>query len=188
MEVSVEPAVEAAHFAHEVVVSELWAEISSMKEQRDLAGLFDVRAHRRIRQGSIHTLCNEKKTRITTRHANGESERPPVRDVSKNDSPPEFATGGILFRIEPALGSLRALTVLQADTYDDHRDVTSGNIEHGVRHEDSTFRTRRVLLLPNASNGHERARAAVPDDRNWLKSTSTPGDCHPGVSTARPRS
>jgi glycogen debranching enzyme len=33
-----------------------------------------------------------------------------------------------------ALGSLRALAALQADSYDDHRDMQPGKIEHEVRH------------------------------------------------------
>ncbi len=73
--------------------------------ESDFADLFDVKAHRRIRRGSAHTLCDERRNRITTRYANGGFERSLVLEVSKNDSPPEFANGGILFRIELAPAS-----------------------------------------------------------------------------------
>jgi glycogen debranching enzyme len=33
-----------------------------------------------------------------------------------------------------ALGSLKALAALQVDSYDDHRDMQPGKIEHEVRH------------------------------------------------------
>ena len=68
--------------------------------ESDFADLFDVKAHRRVRRGSIHSLWDEETGRLTTRYTNGVFERSLVLEVSNNDSPPEFANGGMLFRVE----------------------------------------------------------------------------------------
>ena len=70
--------------------------------ESDFADLFDVKAHRRIRRGAIHSVWDEEKQRLITRYVNGDFERSLVVEVAKNDSPPEFANGGILFRLELA--------------------------------------------------------------------------------------
>jgi len=68
--------------------------------ETDFADIFDVKAHRRIRRGIIHSFWDEEKSRLTTRYTNGTFERALVLEVADNDSPPQFANGGILFRIE----------------------------------------------------------------------------------------
>jgi len=73
--------------------------------ESDFADLFDVKAHRRVRRGSIHSFWDEENERLTTRYANGAFERSFVLEVANNDSPPEFANGGILFRVELAPAS-----------------------------------------------------------------------------------
>ena len=73
--------------------------------ESDFSDLFDVKAHRRVRRGSIHSTWDEENQRLTTRYANGAFERSLVLEVANNDSPPEFANGGILFRIELAPAS-----------------------------------------------------------------------------------
>jgi glycogen debranching enzyme len=70
--------------------------------ESDFADLFDVKAHRRIRRGSIHSSWDEEEGRLTTRYENGTFERSLVLEVANHDSPPEFANGGILFRVERA--------------------------------------------------------------------------------------
>jgi glycogen debranching enzyme len=70
--------------------------------ESDFADLFDVKAHRRVRRGSLHSSWDEEAKRLTTRYRNGEFDRSLVLEVAKNDSPPEFANGGILFRVELA--------------------------------------------------------------------------------------
>jgi len=73
--------------------------------ESDFADLFDVKAHRRIRRGSIHSSWDEEEGRLTTRYENATFERSLVLEVANHDSPPEFANGGILFRVELAAAS-----------------------------------------------------------------------------------
>ncbi|MFI5783296.1 glycogen debranching N-terminal domain-containing protein [Nocardia sp. NPDC051570] len=70
--------------------------------ESDFADIFDVKARRRVRRGSIHSFWDDDKGRLTTRYVNGVFERSLVLEVANNDSPPAFANGGILFRIELA--------------------------------------------------------------------------------------
>ena len=84
----------------DVVVFDLEVSIES-----DFADLFDVKAHRRVRRGSIHSFWDEENGRLATHYTNGAFERSLVLEVTKNDSPPEFANGGILFRVELAPAS-----------------------------------------------------------------------------------
>ncbi|MHB1583451.1 MAG: amylo-alpha-1,6-glucosidase [Acidimicrobiales bacterium] len=130
--------------------------------ESDFADLFDVKAHRRIRRGSIHTLCDERRDRITTRYANGAFERSLVVEVAKNDSPPEFANGGILFRIElvPA-SSWHCCLYWMA--------VIDGN-ERRV--------TRPCHQLLEADSQHEVAR------RHWVDKATVFETSNPGVTVA----
>ena len=73
-----------------------------MSIESDFADLFDVKGRRRVRRGSIHSLWDEENRRLTTRYANSPFERSLVLEVANNNSPPEFANGGILFRVELA--------------------------------------------------------------------------------------
>ncbi|NNN19723.1 MAG: amylo-alpha-1,6-glucosidase [Acidimicrobiaceae bacterium] len=74
--------------------------------ESDFADIFDVKAHHRIRRGSIRSIWDEENRRLTTSYNNGEFERSLVLEVTNNDSPPEFANGGIVFRIVvPPAGS-----------------------------------------------------------------------------------
>jgi glycogen debranching enzyme len=68
--------------------------------ESDFSDLFDVKAHRRIRRGSVHTLWDHESRRLTTRYENGTFERSLVIEIANNDSAPEFANGGITFRVE----------------------------------------------------------------------------------------
>jgi glycogen debranching enzyme len=84
----------------ETVIFDLEVSIES-----DFADLFDVKAHKRVRRGSIHSLWDEENGRLTSRYLNGAFERSLVLEVANNDSAPEFANGGILFRVELAPAS-----------------------------------------------------------------------------------
>ncbi len=66
--------------------------------ESDFADIFDVKADRRIRRGSIRSIWDEESRRLTTSYNNDEFERSLVIEVANSDSPPEFANGGILFR------------------------------------------------------------------------------------------
>jgi glycogen debranching enzyme len=143
--------------SRESVVVDLEVSVES-----DFADLFDVKAHRRIRRGSIHTLCDEGRNRITTCYANGEFQRSLVLEVSNNDSPPEFANGGILFRIELAPASpwhccLHWIAVIDGN----ERRVT-----------------RPCHQLLEADSQHEVAR------RRWVEQATVFETSNPGVTIA----
>jgi len=143
--------------SRETVVVDLEVSVES-----DFADLFDVKAHRRVRRGSIHTLCDEERQRITTRYANGGFDRSLVLEVSKNDSPPEFANGGILFRIElPPTASWHCCVYWMA--------VIDGN-ERRV--------TRPCHQLLEADSQHEVAR------RRWVEQATIFETSNPGVTVA----
>jgi len=67
--------------------------------ESDFADLFDVKVHRRIRRGSIHSVWDEKNSVLITRYQNGAFDRSLVVEVHNAGSDPEFANGGLLFRI-----------------------------------------------------------------------------------------
>ncbi|MHB8670283.1 MAG: amylo-alpha-1,6-glucosidase [Acidimicrobiales bacterium] len=68
--------------------------------ESDFADLFDVKSHRRLRRGSLESVWDAKRSRLSTRYSNGDFARALVVEVDRQDSPPEFANGGISFRIE----------------------------------------------------------------------------------------
>jgi len=67
--------------------------------ESDFADLFDVKNHRCIRRGGLQSQWDAHRGRLVTRYRNGEFERSLIVDVDRADSDPEFANGGILFRI-----------------------------------------------------------------------------------------
>jgi glycogen debranching enzyme len=67
--------------------------------ESDFEDLFDVKAGRQIRRGSIHSDWDEKAAVLTTRYQNGAFDRSFVAEVHHAGSPPEFANGGLLFRL-----------------------------------------------------------------------------------------
>ena len=70
--------------------------------ESDFADLFDVKAHRRARRGSIRSLWDQDRRRLTTTYTNMTFERSLVIEICNNDSPPQFANGGIRFQVELA--------------------------------------------------------------------------------------
>ncbi len=66
--------------------------------ESDFADLFDVKSHRRLVRGSIHSFWDEAGT-LTTRYVNGTFERALIVQVVNASSQPEFANGGIRFPI-----------------------------------------------------------------------------------------
>jgi len=51
--------------------------------ESDFADLFDVKAHRRIRRGSIHSVWDQENGQLTNRYANGAFERSLVLEITK---------------------------------------------------------------------------------------------------------
>ena len=67
--------------------------------ESDFADLFDVKRHQPLRRGTLQSGWSERRGRLVTEYRNGDFSRGLVIQVSKADSTPEFANGGILFRI-----------------------------------------------------------------------------------------
>jgi glycogen debranching enzyme len=130
--------------------------------ESDFADLFDVKAHRRIRRGAIHSFWDEANRRLTTRYTNGIFERSLVLEIANNDSPPEFANGGILFRIElPPAGSWHCCLYWMP--------LIDG-VERRV--------TRPCHQLLEADSQHEVAR------RRWVEEATIFETSNPGVTVA----
>jgi glycogen debranching enzyme len=68
--------------------------------ESDFADLFDVKAQRLTARGSIQTVWSEKQRRLTTRYRNGEFQRGLRLQIERAGSEPEFANGGLAFRVE----------------------------------------------------------------------------------------
>jgi glycogen debranching enzyme len=130
--------------------------------ESDFADLFDVKAHRRVRRGAVHSFWEEENKRLTTRYSNGAFERSLVLAVTRNDSPPEFANGGILFRIELAPASSWHCCLLWMP-------VIEGT-ERQV--------TRPCHQLLESESHHEVAR------RRWVDQATIFETSNPGVTVA----
>ncbi|MGH9075087.1 MAG: amylo-alpha-1,6-glucosidase, partial [Acidimicrobiales bacterium] len=83
---------ELTNYSRRAVVVDLEVSIES-----DFADLFDVKAHRTIRRGSLESTWEG--ARLVTRYRNGEFTRGVVIEAADTGSPAEFANGGIQFRI-----------------------------------------------------------------------------------------
>jgi glycogen debranching enzyme len=88
------------NYGSEAASVELEASLES-----DFADLFDVKNHRRIRRGSLQSQWDPHPGRLVTHYRNGEFERSLFVEVDRADSDPEFANGGIMFRITLAPGA-----------------------------------------------------------------------------------
>ncbi len=67
--------------------------------ESDFADLFDVKGGRAVRRGSLQSKWDERAGTLVTRYHNGDFERAIAFRVDKADSAPEFANGGIMFRM-----------------------------------------------------------------------------------------
>jgi len=67
--------------------------------ESDFADLFDVRGGRAIRRGSLQSKWDDGTSSLVTRYHNGGFERGIAFHVEGADSAPEFANGGIMFRL-----------------------------------------------------------------------------------------
>jgi glycogen debranching enzyme len=68
--------------------------------ESDFADLFDVRNHRRVRRGAIHSSWEPGIGRLTTRYSNQDFERSLILQVAKAGSEAEYANGAIAFRVQ----------------------------------------------------------------------------------------
>jgi len=130
--------------------------------ESDFADLFDVKAHRRVRRGSIHSSWDEENGRLTTRYTNATFERSLVLEVANRDSPPEFANGGILFRVELGPASSWHCCIWWMPVID--------GTERRV--------TRPCHQLLESDSHHEVAR------RRWVDQTTIFETSNPGLTAA----
>jgi glycogen debranching enzyme len=70
--------------------------------ESDFADIFDVKRHQLVRRGMLQSEWDEGQGWLTTTYRNADFHRALQLRVDKSDSPPEFANGGILFRLELA--------------------------------------------------------------------------------------
>jgi glycogen debranching enzyme len=72
--------------------------------ESDFADLFDVRTHHLARRGRVQSSWRPASGQLITQYRNGEFARGLLVAVERAGSPPEYANGGIFFRItlEPA--------------------------------------------------------------------------------------
>jgi glycogen debranching enzyme len=85
------------NFGHEAV--EVVLEISV---ECDFADLFDMKDHRLVRRGSLQTTWAEASSTLMTRYCNETFTRALELVVDRNDATPEYANGGVSFRIRLA--------------------------------------------------------------------------------------
>jgi glycogen debranching enzyme len=67
--------------------------------ESDFADLFDVKSGTLVRRGTLQTEWHERSGRLVTRYCNGEFRRSFALAVQQSSCPPEYANGGLLFRI-----------------------------------------------------------------------------------------
>ncbi len=82
------------NFSRHPVAASLEVSIES-----DFADLFDVRAGRVMRRGSLHSTWDDETSSLVTRYHNASFERGIAFRVELADTPPEFANGGVMFRM-----------------------------------------------------------------------------------------
>jgi glycogen debranching enzyme len=113
----------------------------------DFADLFDVKAERLTRRGSVQSVWEQRRRRLTTRYENGGFRRSLRLQVEKADSAPEFANGGFSFRVRLEPGACWHACLLWIPEVD-------GKVQAPLRACDSLLESKPV---------RERAR------RDWLE-------------------
>ncbi len=68
----------------------------------DFADVFDMKDHRLVRRGSLQTTWAEATSTLTSRYRNASFTRALELVVDRNDAAPEYANGGISFRVRVA--------------------------------------------------------------------------------------
>src|SRR6266851_3121653 len=126
----------------------------------DFADLFDVKAERLTRRGSVQSVWEERRRRLTTRYENGDFRRSLRLQVEKADSAPEFANGGFSFRIVLEPGASWHACLLWIPEVD-------GSMQVPLRTCDSLLESKPA---------RERAR------RDWLEQAARFSTSHPGVN------
>jgi glycogen debranching enzyme len=127
----------------------------------DFADLFDVKAERLTRRGSVQSVWEERRRRLTTRYENGGFRRSLRLQVEKADSAPEFANGGFSFRVMLEPGASWHACLLWIPEVD-------GRVQAPLRACHSLLESKPV---------RERAR------RDWLERAARFSTSDPAVNT-----
>jgi glycogen debranching enzyme len=126
----------------------------------DFADLFDVKAERLTRRGSVQSVWQERRRRLTTSYENGDFRRSLRLQVEKADSAPEFANGGLSFRVALEPGVSWHACLLWIPEVD-------GTVQTPLRRCNSVLESKPV---------RERAR------RDWLEQAARFSTSDPGVN------
>ena len=126
----------------------------------DFADLFDVKAERLTRRGSVQSVWQERRRRLTTRYQNGDFRRALRLQVEKADSVPEFANGGVSFRLALEPGASWHTCLLWMPEVD-------GKMQRPLRACDSLLESKPV-----------RARAR----NDWLEQAARFSTSNPSVN------
>lgn len=128
----------------------------------DFADIFDVKAHRRIRRGSILSQWDDQARRLVTHYENGPFQRAIAIEVVDSDSSPAFANGDIRFRLKLSPGTTWHCCLWWVPVVDgDERRVT-----------------RPCHQLRAAGSHREVAR------RRWIDQATSFETSNPGVTVA----
>jgi glycogen debranching enzyme len=87
--------------------------------ESDFADLFDVKRHQLVRRGMLQSTWDEEHGRLVTTYRNGDFHRALRLDIDKSGSPPQFANGGLAFRIELEPGQSWHTCILWMPIIDD---------------------------------------------------------------------
>ena len=129
----------------------------------DFADLFDVRPNRLVRRGAMQTSWDEAVPKVMTRYRNERFTRALDLVIDRHDSVPEFANGGISFRICLAPGESWHTCVLWIPEIDGRRP------EHPVR---------KCHDLLGGDSATDRAH------RKWVESSASFSTANPLVERA----
>ena len=112
--------------------------------ESDFADIFDVKNHRVLRRGALQSEWDARRGRLVTRYANGDFERSLVVEIDNADSPPEFANGGILFRVPLEPGTTWHTCVLWLPTTGDSKPERPLRGCHSLIGDHDRDRSRRA--------------------------------------------
>jgi glycogen debranching enzyme len=114
--------------------------------ESDFADLFDVKSHRQIRRGSVQSKWDARRGRLVTWYRNGEFERSLVVEVDKAGSQPEFANGGILFRVALEPGQSWHTCLLWRPASGDQKPKHEPRICHNLLGDSERDRTHHAWV------------------------------------------
>jgi glycogen debranching enzyme len=129
--------------------------------ESDFADIFDVKAHRLVRRGTLQSRWDEHRGQLVTRYRNGDFARAIELHVDRAGSPTQFANGGLLWKVELQPGQAwHACLLWHVDLGDDE--------------------ARRPARTCHALRGHDTEHRRI--QRQWVASASRFGADDPVVT------